>query len=602
MAEGVSSCATLTDPVVTIRSRGERPESNCVLRLFRHNAPLTDTQLLLEEEDLSAHNLRRFCLGSSEERKTPEIQVEYRKIRIEKYKLCKQLKDGIARLDLSGRFVLISTDPPAVDLPPPPVPIAPIGNNRENRMGLMIDDNNVLMDDDDNNPNMAADEQEWLQQQEAEAAAAIARAAHRYRAQGVEENVLTLIPALPTPERPNLTFRRICIAVASICAAFVFLMTQTLPLWRKDVPRRRMDSLVAELFHVKIFGDHAARCTDLSRENKATTFDNIAAILRLHLHKEQDCGDGVLHIPSQEEAIKVLQTTNSQQAASNLEPFVTKGFSHSWWFPCVSPPNPRVYLQCLDPDKRIWPPPGMFSRATNASDAIPLCFRGVHDDVLDEKDVARAVELGSSLISEGGDHFDIHDSTTLLHHRLPAIVERLSNLLVRQYNISHQTQPVAFRVNAIGPMDGTNVLFGSKSTSPLVSLLNITNYKRWVEKVADKSERRLVSVPWPLQVKPTRDVCHLLSDMEIDPTFNVLTSVFLSEAGGQDYRGGATLYADSHRSNRRPRTKMRRGLSIGVSKGRAVVSTGGSENLRCRLPIRSGVRAVLQIWWAAVDA
>ena len=88
-----------------------------------------------------------------------------------------------------------------------------------------------------------------------------------------------------------------------------------------------------------------------------------------------------------------------------------------------------------------------------------------------------------------------------------------------------------------------------------------------------------------------------MADLEADPDFVVHTSVFLSDAAGIQYAGGTALYVDDHPSNAIPRNKIQRGVSIDGSRGRIVVSSGGAENRRCRLPTRAGIRAVLQIWW-----
>jgi hypothetical protein len=88
-----------------------------------------------------------------------------------------------------------------------------------------------------------------------------------------------------------------------------------------------------------------------------------------------------------------------------------------------------------------------------------------------------------------------------------------------------------------------------------------------------------------------------MADTEVDPRFAIHTSVFLSDGAGAGYRGGVTLYVDNHRDNSNPKHKVQRGVTIDGSQGRVVVSTGGMENRRCRLPTRAGLRTTLQIWW-----
>ena len=89
-----------------------------------------------------------------------------------------------------------------------------------------------------------------------------------------------------------------------------------------------------------------------------------------------------------------------------------------------------------------------------------------------------------------------------------------------------------------------------------------------------------------------------MADMEANPHFQFHTSIFLSNGAGRDFRGGVSMYVDDHPSNANPRRKIQRGVTIDGSRGRLVVSTGGLENRRCRLPTREGVRASLQIWWS----
>jgi hypothetical protein len=143
-------------------------------------------------------------------------------------------------------------------------------------------------------------------------------------------------------------------------------------------------------------------------------------------------------------------------------------------------------------------------------------------------------------------------------------------------------------------------------SNSLACLLQIVvplqKYVDWVEKCKRQNEQALYSLPWPFRVPPLRDTCNLLADLEADPRFAIHTSVFLGDGAGMEYRGGVTLYADNHRSNYKPKHKIRRGLTIDGSKGRVVVSSGGIENRRCRLPTRAGLRTVLQIWWDCSEA
>ena len=119
----------------------------------------------------------------------------------------------------------------------------------------------------------------------------------------------------------------------------------------------------------------------------------------------------------------------------------------------------------------------------------------------------------------------------------------------------------------------------------------------WVNRCKRQNEIARYSLPWPFRVPPVRDTCNLMSDMEADPQFAIHTTVFLNDGAGAGYRGGVSLYVDHHRDNSNPRRRIRRGVSVDGSRGRVLVSTGGAENRRCRLPTRAGLRTSLQIWW-----
>ena len=88
-----------------------------------------------------------------------------------------------------------------------------------------------------------------------------------------------------------------------------------------------------------------------------------------------------------------------------------------------------------------------------------------------------------------------------------------------------------------------------------------------------------------------------MADMEADSRFSVHTSVFLVDGAGISYRGGVALYVDDHPSNLNPKRRVQRGVTVDGSKGRVMVSSGGTENRHCKLPTRAGLRSVLQIWW-----
>jgi hypothetical protein len=300
-----------------------------------------------------------------------------------------------------------------------------------------------------------------------------------------------------------------------------------------------------------------------------------------------DCADGVVHIPSKHLLFEASNdVTLSQDEYDALEPYMA-GVNLSWFHACSIPDELESVSECF---------PG--KNTSTCSTEKNACFRGVHDGVVSSRQVDRTLRLAGHLIEQGGDHIEIHRNVSLLSEWIPSVVDTLDDLLHRQYHLEGKWEPVAFRISVALPMDGTGVrLYGNMADSLLERTFNRSVYSDWLESTRRKNELAAYSLPPPFATKSVRDVCYLMADLEADPDFAVHTSVFLSDSAGIQYAGGAALYVDDHPSNAIPRNKIQRGIIIDGSRGRVVVSSGGAENRRCRLPTRAGIRAVLQIWW-----
>ena len=649
---------TTTTLVRRKKQRARRPETSQrePEQLFRFKGSTVEAQRLLEREHLTEEDIRRFCAGetttdddeteqqlesptnTTTATTTQQQQAAYRARRKELFDLNRKLRLGRgARIDDNGRLVSVPhppPPPPAMDLPLPPPRQQQQQQQQQQFAAPLIADHPAAAVA----AAVAADEEDeqWLVQQEQAAAAAIARAIERYREQGVPEQDLQLIRPNATaaivgvaigPNNNNnnnnmliirsLTFRRICIAVLAVLTAFLLIMIKTLPLFQttsvttmSETFDPTMDKLVMELLHVKTLMEHINECPGLHRKNEMKWYDPVWRVVtrRSKNHSAVDCSDGVLHIPSKKVLDSLVRSGAFDKEFAKLQPLVTAiGVNVSWFFPCHEPNSntPATSLYSLAPSQ----PRTCAATTTTAaaaagreesSKSMPGCFRGVHDNLLTERELRDIVQLGGVLISEGGDHFDIQQDISLLRKHLPSVIAKLSTLFAEQYGVSKDLlSPVAFRIGAVGPIDAANVpLYGIRAASGLVRLLNRTNYIEWVENAQRRNEIAQFSLPWPFRIKPVRDVCNLMADMEADPSFLIQTTVFLSGGAGDDFKGGGALYVDHHASNNNPRKKIRRGITVDGSRGRVVVSTGGLENRRCRLPTRAGIRAASQIWWS----
>ena len=343
---------------------------------------------------------------------------------------------------------------------------------------------------------------------------------------------------------------------------------------------------------------------------------DIASVRSTTSRSDADCSQGVLHVPSKTVLVEsYFESSTHRDHGALWEPYVL-GVNVSWFLPCNFPENTTTLTtktttsqqsSSVDTLAKQLPEESCDARQQDGNNhpdvPQPRCFRGIHDNMISDQEVGETLRLGSQLIHEGWDHFDIHyNKTLLLQEHLPTLLQTIRSLLQETYLLREGSiQPVAFRVSAVGPLDGSGVtLHGShnQNSNYLLRILDRKRYLRWIEKHRRRNDLARYSLGWPTRHKPFRDPCHLMSELEADPRFAILTTVFLSNGAGRDFRGGVSLYVDDHPSNANPWRKLQKGVTIDGSRGRVVVSTGGYENRRCRLPTRDGVRAALQIWWS----
>lgn len=574
-------------------------------QLYRSKASSHVVLELLEREDLTPQDIIDFCQGKKQIRPLPEHsplqqcrnqERIYRQRYQEIQTLLAKLKTGDARVDEDGRLVAVldPNAPPAIALPPPPDPAAAAaaahaGDNAAAEPGLGPGLGPQWLDQEE-------EDREFIAQGEREAAAAVARTIQRWRDQGINvNNQVELVRIPPHDDNTNLTFRRVCCAVLAVVLAFTAIMLQTLPL--SSPSYAHPDQLLGELLHVKTFEQHLQSCPHLHRTENLTRSDGLWEKWGRPLRVD-DCADGVLHIPSPQALLEKAISSPSVVPAN----LAVNGVNVSWFFDCHPIQGQEDSVKASLADSSIL-------SAAAADDDDPdtcsakdkqgvQCFRGIHDEFLSGREINQALEAGARLVLQGGDHHEVYSSAAM-PQKLESIVEKIRNLLEIDYSVRRDIRPVAFRVGAEGPMDGKDVpRIGVQSMGPRpVKLLNLTNYVQYVERVGKRNSFAQFSLPWPLRIQPHRDECHLLADMQADPRFIIHTMIFLADGSGSEFRGGEALYVDDHPSNSNPRRKIRRGLAIDGARGRLVVSTGGLENRRCRLPIRAGVRAALQIWW-----
>lgn len=588
------------------------------------------------------------------------------------------LRDGMggAQIDEDGRLVRAPRQPqhqPPQQGDPPPV--GGIGANNDNNNPHLDPFANVF-----NNQQQAPEnpEEEFLEQLSRETEATIAIAVREFRTEKVSEDHLEVILLGPRgePVRPvgffglglnnadednsnnstyfpmGLTVQRLVITFIVAVVAITFALLQVFSFRSMvllDEPHSpTFDPLLSEVMEVRGWIYHVRHCSSgLANRSEYTLYQNRTVLEKwfgrlrdsvVHNQIGIDCSKGVLHIPSKRilnfDCFDSLMKRDKTENKAPKLPKELKEYAHgvdvSWFIPCIGHPSEKSQTQCSlqetnDGDEQcLWDVhKEAYYSASNkgAPQTLAKCFRGIHDNLIDNREIKAAVSMADALIDHGGDHFDVHYDVSHLDKMVPSIVKKVKTLLDTTY-LNHQgtqeirstklndnilIQPVAFRVLTTGPMDGHDVKVehhGDTMSMYLAqsSSLNDTNYLDWVLRSRqhnDKAHRESYYRPWPFRLEPKRERCDLKFDLQADLRFCIQTSVFLTSGAGQDFQGGTSLFVDNHPSNfgnsNRP---IARGISIDGSRGRVVVSTGGFENLRCRFPTRTGFRTVLQIWWS----
>jgi hypothetical protein len=540
------------------------------------------------------------------------VRKAFHQRRREIRELTEKLDSGKATIDQDGRLVPVTQppQPPRANLPPPPPPQQHLGALNDNN-----DNVDPLLAEIDMNMNRIQQEEQLDQIFEREgqrAAETIARQVQQLRRDSVPEEEFEVIlidprgdelgpPPAPGQARNRRTLRRLFLAVTAILTAFACVILHALPFLSDHSDQAgdpAYDNLLYELLKVRTWKTHIAECQDLANRTATQPHPMSHSFWDWRLWQQKwtkswhnyentgvDCSDGVLHIPPTKGFWSYKNINSDDKFFDHVF-----GVDRSWFFPCVPVPlrsmhDTRCVADASEETRQNCP-----AEVINGIPESPReqCFRGVHDGLIGSGEIHEVSRMGHYLIEKGGDHFDVHYDIDFLHRRLFGPIRTLKQLLHERYH-QNDPRPVAFRILTTAPMD----VHGVRAKYP--STLNHTNYQNWVERSKEHNQR--AQYPWPFGVPPKRETCNLMAERQADPRFCILTSIFLNDGAGKDYRGAATLFMDHHPSNSNPRQPIQRGLTVDGESGRVVVSTGGFENLRCRFPTRSGRHEQLQIWW-----
>ena len=360
----------------------------------------------------------------------------------------------------------------------------------------------------------------------------------------------------------RVTLRRIFFAVLGVLSAVALALIHSFPLF--DITSsflqvdssRKVSSLERELFDLRDLQTHIKYCgKDLNRSESIYWYDR------------SSCSSGVLHLQPLEDIRRQIADMSGEMKNRNSYVKVQEtnyirlhrmrfkeGFNHTWKLDdCVSSQSKH-------------------------NDTL-LCFRGVHDGLIQIDETREVLSLGINLIDNGGHHDQIYNNTEVLMNNAPSVYFKLLNLLKSQYDLKN-IQPVAFRIYSTHAVVPTARLVGKETHLDTVLSRTIN----WEE--VDSSNKFMTY----------EKRCILNADRQYRSDFKVHTQVYLTSS--KHFDGGSTFFLD----NTYPRyfsfgKNNFNGLLVDGEVGRITVNSGGIENRRCRLPVISGIRSVLQVWW-----
>jgi hypothetical protein len=521
--------------------------------------------LLSSKKEIKFQDIRAYLDGKdieiSKQSRLEKLEHDLEKLnarRKQRVHWASLVQSGGAQLDANFRLVFNRGPDPLPDLQPDLPPLRDNVDQQNEEIALIL--------------NPVEENRRLTEIEERTAATTISQMVHKYRNDNVPEEAFFFIPIKQRRQLPQsmvFTFRKIFIAVISCLVASTCLLLQGF-LLPTDIPYSTpyVDKILSELLHIRDFTFHLSNCR--GRQRQANPIKQII----FRLLSIPDCSYGVLLIPS------------LQDLRSNHQPFhVDEGHIHHHFQNNSKGINISWSLNC--------------ENLLTEEKHQRKCFRGVHDGWVTDTDLEEAIRFGATLITDHeSDHFEIHQDVSLLKSQLPHLITRVRSLMETIYlDIDTQIEPVAFRFHAALPMSEFGIVPQGVSSELLPELLNEENYYNWLDFNTDHNQAISNSM---FPSRPLRETCNLMADLEANSTFAIHTSIFLSNGAGGDFKGGHALFVDNYR-NQDPRKRINRGVVIDGSIGRIIVSSGGPENLRCRLPTRSGIRAVLQIWWNIRD-
>ena len=414
-------------------------------------------------------------------------------------------------------------------------------------------------------------ERQREQEEERERDAAVARqivkdTIRKYRENGVDKSKVLFVQQYSltsengqrnddTIDNWRVTLKRILFAVFGFICVVALALIHSFSLFNIPLsfsPNMENKSwLEADLFRLQDLGKHIRYCSEELDRNSSVGWYDISSCSNgvLHLKSLEDTRSQINKLADNVSGIYSSKADNMKQARKYRKRF-QKGFDHTW-----------KIENCK------------LSQSTSQKDCRRL--RGVHDGMIQTSETSEVINMGISLIANGGHHDQIYNDTNVLIDNAYSTFIKLRYLLESRYNFNN-IQPVAFRVSSTPAIMPSARIVGKQNQRDLL-LAQIINWTA-VERNLVSHEKR----------------CILNKDLQYRSDFLVHTQIYLTSM--RHFDGGSTFFLDNDDNLHLGVSRQSaNGLLIDSEEGRIIVNSG--TEWRCSMPVFRGIRAVLQVWW-----
>ena len=229
-----------------------------------------------------------------------------------------------------------------------------------------------------------------------------------YKDAGVPDSDVVFIEASTYPvenidvDHWRVTLKRIILAVLLVLTVVTFAVLHSFPVFEIKLS----PSIEAKKMYPAMFNDAFDFRYIESPKN------NIQEI-GCNSNIKSKYNQGVIHLKSVDKLHKNLEENRKKLSETGLRGNIFEnGLDHSWFGDCT-----------------------MSKHAHQSGER--LCFRGVHDNLIEDTELYKLLNIGMFLIENGGRYSQIYNNTDFLLENAGSVYEKIYALLTTRYNLKN---------------------------------------------------------------------------------------------------------------------------------------------------------------------